>query len=272
MSSKKDGRVGVSMDFAADTHWYLKVYCAEERLTLKKGIERIVENRLESVKMRMGSPPWARHVNVPTPKPGQEVRVTAVGAGWQQPTEEPEAALQRAAAQGIQDALEDAVKNGHVDLAGLAQDLQEKQSFALQVRLTAEPGSGLRHRETGILTSGVDEEGQADPGYDPDVSYERYRAQGHSREVAIERVEAELEDSGLDWQAPDAQMEIATRGPITSFEYDVPNNWIDSAGVTRAQNVKRFGEDEKIEYFPPIKAPGMDIEAPVDVTALKGIA
>jgi hypothetical protein len=59
-----------------------------------------------------------------------------------------------------------------------------------------------------------------------------------------------------------------TAGPITAREYDVPSTWVDSEGATRASNLKRYGEDEDVEYWPPVKESGLEVDAPVDMAAI----
>ena len=130
----------------------------------------------------------------------------------------------------------------------LAAALDAQQPVEFQLKLKAEQ-PGQRHRDTAIVLPSADDV----TGYSPDDSFEKYRAQGHSREVAIERVEVELNGYDLQWQPPDAPADIATQGPITAADYEVPSDWIDSAGSTRAANVDRDGEDESIEYFAPLR-------------------
>jgi len=48
--------------------------------------------------------------------------------------------------------------------------------------------------------------------------------------------------------------EAARAGPITAKEFEVPKTWVDRGGITRAENLKRYGEDEDIEYWPPVAA------------------
>jgi hypothetical protein len=57
--------------------------------------------------------------------------------------------------------------------------------------------------------------------------------------------------------------EAARAGPITSKDFVVPLTWVARDGVTRAENLKRYGEDEDIEYWPPVKASGLDVNAPI---------
>jgi hypothetical protein len=94
-----------------------------------------------------------------------------------------------------------------------------------------------------------------------------------AQSYTVTKEEPGVIDRGESEEVEDYTEEFATSlGPITSAEYEVPGDWVDSAGVTRAQNLKRFGEDEAIEYWPKTNMPGMDLEAPLDVTALKGVA
>ena len=55
------------------------------------------------------------------------------------------------------------------------------------------------------------------------------------------------------------------QGPITAKEYDVPAGWVDAEGSTRAQNLKRYGEDEDVEYWPPVRESGLEVDAPIDL-------
>jgi hypothetical protein len=57
--------------------------------------------------------------------------------------------------------------------------------------------------------------------------------------------------------------EAARAGPITSKEFEVPPTWVARDGITRAENLKRYGEDEDIEYWPPVKEAHMDVDAPI---------
>lgn len=58
------------------------------------------------------------------------------------------------------------------------------------------------------------------------------------------------------------------QGPITAKEYDVPAGWVDAEGSTRAQNLKRYGEDEDVEYWPPVRESGLEVDAPIDLAAI----
>lgn len=66
-----------------------------------------------------------------------------------------------------------------------------------------------------------------------------------------------------------AMVDVPMDGPINAAEYDVPNDWVDRTGMTRAENLRRYGEDETLAYWPPIRKPHMDVDAPIDLSSLK---
>jgi hypothetical protein len=65
------------------------------------------------------------------------------------------------------------------------------------------------------------------------------------------------------------EVDEVAKGPVTAAEFDVPGDWVDRAGMPRAENLKRYGEDEAIEYWPPIAAKKLDVDAPLDLAAVK---
>lgn len=104
--------------------------------------------------------------------------------------------------------------------------------------LVAASGEVLAAREAALVVeSGPVDDDEADDGWDPNPPEV---VPGHARNE-----------------------EGARAGPITGAEFVVPATWVARDGVTRAENLKRYGEDETIEYWPPIAAAGLDVDAPV---------
>ncbi len=68
------------------------------------------------------------------------------------------------------------------------------------------------------------------------------------------------------------EVDEVPKGPVTAAEFEVPANWVDRGGVSRAVNLARYGEDEAIEYWPPILAPGLNVDAEIDTAAIAGLA
>jgi hypothetical protein len=99
--------------------------------------------------------------------------------------------------------------------------------------------------------------------FDPQEAYQEQRERGVSHEEALALTKTwigmYMRDDLEGWEpsvsratngalAHDHRL---TEGPITSAEFDVPGNWCDARGETRAVNLERYGEDEAMEYWAP---------------------
>lgn len=262
-------RVRINVKLTQLTHRQFKSWCAEHGKTLQNGIEHAVK---EMMKRKLGGAAAMGMVEV-APGTWRHPEVAVIGEPLpltytQRLSDDPKAALYAA---GFGPA------GRTVEMVPLATS---------QPGLQAHIEEATRYR---IVEDEVPTEADINPiedeeeRLDPDEAWAAYMKQGVSVEQAWAGMRQWCQEEDLEgWQPPQAKtlrsviapaaapwVEDSAKGPVTSKEFDVPENWVDAAGATRAANLKRFGEDEAIEYWPPVEAPGLDIDAPVDLTGLK---
>ena len=252
---KQKSQVRMNIVVGGETHYLLKILCAEQQSTLQDGVVELIENGVAGIRERMKLPPWSR----PVPRmvaPAQRGQTPAM------PTYAPAASrsvLDQRSPEPPTELAADiraSMEASGIDIPSLAQTLRDKQQVVVQMQVEAEDGS---IRETGVITASVDDEGQSDPGYDPDASFEDYRLHGHSREVAIERVRHELDerDMGLSWTPlPDPTVDGAAQERVTPATHDIPADWVNQYGLTLVMQ-NALERDDNLEYGPPSARPGV---------------
>lgn len=60
-----DKRIRVNVQLTAETHRLLRMWCAEEVLTLRDGVEALLKQALQKVGLRVAAPPWMREPVAP---------------------------------------------------------------------------------------------------------------------------------------------------------------------------------------------------------------
>lgn len=259
----------VNLKLTQVTHKALKIWCAEREVTLQVGATRLIE---EGIKRKVGGAAAMGMVEV-APGTWRHPEVAVIGEPLPQTytqrlSDDPKAALYAAGFGPAQRTVE------MVPLATSQPGLQAHIEEATRYRIIED------EVPTEADINPIEDEEER---LDPDEAWAAYMKQGVSVEQAWAGMRQWCQEEDLEgWQPPQAKtlrsviapaaapwVEDSAKGPVTSKEFDVPENWVDAAGATRAANLKRFGEDEAIEYWPPVEAPGLDIDAPVDLTGLK---
>jgi len=250
MSSK---RIRVNVQLSAETHRLLRMWCAEQVLTLKDGVEALLKASLVQVGQRVATPPWAREPIAAIPE-------------TKAPVVETPAVRPKLPCSCLSPTQIDALCDVHGHLAWKnepAPPQHEAQGVGVGSNApSAEPAhvaEALKYTMTGHEVVDENQIEQEAPAFDPQAHYDEVVKKLSPRSALADTLNAieyfGLEDRYPHWApgTPAVQNGAASpaAGPITAAEYDVPGTWVDSGGHTRAQNVSRFGEDESVKYWPP---------------------